>query len=221
MTAWGEHLAALDDELARREAEALTSGTWTPRELAALASERDALAEQWDELAAVHDARATRRDEAALARDVEATRRGRRRDSGAGAHDPAGERFLAARERDAALVEREGSRAERQHASDDRGRGARARERAAADRDQAVQRAEAGDAEVSALHQALETSRQVGMARGMLMERHGVDGDGAFRLLAALARQAASTVPEAAAVLVAAAGARGAGAGQPADAPGG
>ncbi|NHC46331.1 ANTAR domain-containing protein [Motilibacter aurantiacus] len=187
LRAWQERLDLLEAELIARAAQAADAGDWTPRELAALADELDELADQRDRLADAKDTAALRRDEAAEAREGTATGRDRAaRERGQDTDEGFPDRFLSARDRDEALSDRVESHAERRSAQEDRHRSAAARARAAGDRDAADRAATASAAELSGLRDALASRHVIGLAQGILMERHGLDADQAFRMLVEL-----------------------------------
>jgi hypothetical protein len=200
---WQQALQLAEAELREREQQAL-SGEPTPQELRALAAERDKLATDRDALADAHDERARGRDTAALGRDVDGSARDRTARMREQDLDEAfSDRFNAGVDRDLAA----GDRAD---AFDDRHRGANARraaaqdrQRASDDRDLAASRDEDSQREREGLELALETRFQIGQAQGVLMARHDLDPEAAFRMLVRLSQETGDELRDVAVRIVA------------------
>lgn len=197
------HLAELDVQ--EREREALADDP-TPKELAALAAERDRLASDRDTIAQLHDEKAAARDRAGLRRDVAGSVRDRRARSQEQDRDVAfPDRFSAGEDRDLAAGDRGDSHDDRRRAREAREQAAASRESAAADRDRAAQEAAEQGREVAALRAALEGRQVIGQAQGLLMAGHKLSPRSAFAVLTGLAKERDCELRDAAAQLVAAA----------------
>jgi hypothetical protein len=199
---WEQKLAGAEADLRAREHRAL-QGAPTQEELRAFAAERDKIASDWDALADARDERGRARDAVAVARDAQAALR-----NGTARHHGSEENGAAV-----AGTDRAHAAHDRADALDDRHRGlesrrvaAESRERAAADRDLAASREADLDREIAGLRDALHTRLTIGQAEGLLMGRHGLDADAAFRLLTRLSQEGHLKLRDVAARLVADAG---------------
>lgn len=205
LAAWDRRLRAAEDELSQREQHALADDP-SPAELVAFAAERDrlaldrdAIAERYDDLAGGRDLSALRRDVGGSERDRHA--RAREQDE----HVAWQDRFAAGEDRDFAAGDRADSHDDRRRARAARERAAEDREHAAADRDQAAQHAAKQDEELAGLRAALESRLVTGQAQGLLMARHDVSSECAFRILVRLSQGSNTKLREVAAQLVASA----------------
>lgn len=203
LDAWRQALDQADADLREREQLALQDEP-TQQELRAFADERDKLAAERNGLAEAYDEQARERDAAGLARDVRGSSRDRvarqrENDRDIGAPD----RFAAGDDRDLAAGDRADSFDDRRRAATSRHAATEDRRRAAADRDAAANQVETLQHEIHGLREALETRLLIGQAEGLLMARHGLDPDAAFRLLVKLSQEAHIKLREVAAHLVA------------------
>lgn len=200
---WQQALDLADAELHEREQNALQEQP-TPEELRAFAEEHDKLAADRDALADARDEDARTRDSAALGRDVHGSTRDRTARERAQDRDEAfADRFHAGADRDFAAGDRGDSVDDRRHSAGARKTAAEDRQRAADDRNVAATRADEMGREVAGLRDALETRLQIGQAEGLLMERHKLDPDAAFRLLVRLSQEGHAKLRDVAARLVA------------------
>ena len=186
---WQLALELAEGDLRERIQRAL-EGEPTEQELRAFAAERDKLAADHDALADARDESARTRDTHALDRDVKGSRRDRlARDI---AHDldaAAVDRFLAGSDRDSAAGDRSDSYDDRRRSAGSRRAAAQDRQRAADDRDRAATEHAAYKREIDGLRQALATRLLIGQAEDLLMARHGIDSDAAFRMLTKLSQE--------------------------------
>jgi hypothetical protein len=181
-------LAAREAELAERERQAAASPA-DPDMLAALAKERDALADAREAAAGARDTAALTRRERAAGRDVAASERDRR---SRGAHDDGDpgfpDRFLSGRDVDASAGDRADALHDERSAREDRQRSREDRHRASDDRDaasEAVQKAaDVAAEETAAQREELEDRILIGIAQGLLMADHNVSAEEALDLLA-------------------------------------
>lgn len=195
-------LDAAETELVDRERRAL-KGEPTAEELRGFAVEHDKLAGARDRLADAWDRLARQRDLAGLRRDVSGSQRDRaartRTDPSDAVLDGmhAGiDRDFAAGDRADAFDDRERAHWARQAAADDR-------QRAASDRDAAADRQDDTRRELDTLREALHSRLTIGQAEGLLMARHAIDEDAAFRLLTKLSQETHTKLRDVAAALVA------------------
>lgn len=200
---WQHTLELAEADLLERERRAM-GGKPTSQELRALASERDRLATDRDALADARDERAGQRDTSALDRDV----RGSARDRAARARDQDrdvgfSDRFKAGADRDLAAGDRADAFDDRHRSANARGRAAQDRQRAASARGLAASRDEDSQRELAGLKHALEPRLQIGQAEGVLMERHNLDPDAAFRMLVRLSQETHIKMRDVAARIVA------------------
>jgi hypothetical protein len=200
---WQLALDEADADLQRRE-QASASEDMTPQESRALAAEHDKLAADRDALADARDEQARSRDAAALDRDLHGSHRDRAaRDRAEDQDEAFADRFHAAVDRDLAAGDRSDSVDDRRRAAEARRVAASNRQRAADDRDAAATRDDEMRRELATLQTALDTRLRIGQAQGLLMARHGLDSDGAFRLLARLSCETHLTLADLADQLVA------------------
>jgi hypothetical protein len=203
LDAWQLALDEADAELRAREHEALDAQL-TDEERRALAAERDKLATDRDALADARDESARARDIAALARDVGGSARDRAaRKRTKDMDEGFGDRSLAGVDRDFAAGDRSDSVDDRRRSAQARRDAAGSRQRAADDREAAARRNGEVQREIDGLKDALESRLCIGQAEGLLMARHSLDADAAFRLLVKLSQYQHMKLREVAAELVA------------------
>jgi hypothetical protein len=202
LLSWEARLAAAEEDLAERERLA-GMAELTPIEARAFAEEHDKLATDRDALADAYDERARSRDLSGLGRDVKATARDREARFADGDRGPAAlQRHIAGTDRDAAASDRSESADDRLRSAARRRREAAARERAAAARENAAAHAAAQEDEIRSLQNALAARLMIGQAEGVLMVRHQVDEDAAFKLLVKLSEETGLKLREVAARMV-------------------
>jgi hypothetical protein len=200
---WQQAIDLADADLREREHEALLA-TPTEAELRAFADERDQISTDRDALADARDERAGHRDLNALTRDVRGSRRDRAaRERTADVDSGAVDRFLAGTDRDYAAGDRADSADDRRRAQTARRSAAADRQRASDDRDAAATRADVLALEIEGLREALVTRLLIGQAEGLLMARHLLDTDAAFRLLVRLSQESHRKLRDVAARIVA------------------
>lgn len=205
LAAWDERLHMAEEELREREQRALADDP-SPGEMLALAAERDKLAIDRDTVAEVYDDRAATRDHAGLGRDVGGSSRDRRARSLAQDRDPAFiDRFAAGEDRDDAAGDRFESFDDRKRSQQARKRAAEDRDHAAEDRERAGEEAAEQRREVVGLRAALESRFVIGLAEGLLMERHNLTGEAAFGVLVRISQETNRKLRDVAAEVVAAA----------------
>jgi len=179
-------------KLAEREKAAL-NGEPTPQELKGFAAEHDTLARDRDRLADAWDRLARHRDLAALDRDASGSQRDKAARTRTDPSDAVLDGVHAGQDRDLAA----GDRADARHAA------AEARQRAATDRDAAAERQDDTRRELETLRDALHSRLTIGQAEGLLMARHSIDENAAFRLLTKLSQETHTKLRDVAAALVA------------------
>jgi hypothetical protein len=200
---WEQKLAGAEADLRAREHRAL-QGAPTQEELRAFAAERDKIASDWDALADARDERGRARDAVALARDAQAAlRNGTARHLGSEDNGAAVARSVAGTDRAHAAHDRADALDDRHRGLESRRIAAESRERPAADRDLAASREADLGREIAGLRDALHTRLTIGQAEGLLMGRHGLDADAAFRLLTRLSQEGHLKLRDVAARLVA------------------
>ena len=180
-------LGAREAELAERERQA-AAGPADPDLLAALAKERDALADAREEAAGARDTAALTRREQAADRDVAASERDRRSRQAHDDGDPGfPNRFLSGRDVDASAGDRADALHDERTAREDRQRSREDRHRASDDRDAAAgavrKAADAAAEETANQREELEDRILIGIAQGMLMADHDVSADEALNML--------------------------------------
>jgi hypothetical protein len=200
---WQRALEVAEADLREREA-AVATEELTEQELRAFAAEHDKLALDRDALADARDDAARSRDRAALDRDVRGSvrdraARSRQQDLDEGFAD----RFQAGADRDLAAGDRSDSVDDRQRSAQARRAAAGDRQRAADERDSAANRQDGLHRELVTLRAALDSRLQIGQAEGLLMARHGLDPDAAFKLLVKLSQEGNRKLRDVAARLVA------------------
>jgi hypothetical protein len=202
LLSWEARLAAAEEDLVERERLAGLAEL-TPIEERAFADEHDKLATDRDALDDAYDEWARSRDLAGLGRDVKATARDREARRVDGDRGSAGlHRHISGTERDAAASDRSESADDRLRSAARRQRGAAGRERAAAARENASVLAAARDDEIDSLRNALAARLVIGQAEGVLMVRHQVNEDAAFKLLVKLSEETGLQLREVAARMV-------------------